>query len=75
MAGVEALAPVTGTVWKIEVRKGDAVAAGDVVMVLESMKMEIAVTAPCDGVVAGILVGEQDPVNEDQPVAIVETAS
>ena len=64
---------VTGNVWKIEVREGDVVEEEDVIMILESMKMEIPVEAPCAGKVSKILVGEKDSVKEDQVVAIIET--
>lgn len=63
---------VTGNVWKIEVREGDIVEEEDVIMILESMKMEIPVEAPCAGKVTRILVNEKDPVKEDQVVAIIE---
>lgn len=63
---------VTGNVWKIEVAEGDIVEEEDVIMILESMKMEIPVEAPCAGKVAKILVSEKDPVKEDQVVAIIE---
>ena len=43
-----------GLVWKIEKRVGDAVAAGDVLLILESMKMELPVEAPAAGTVAEI---------------------
>lgn len=75
MARSEVLAPVTGTVWKIEKSIGDTVAQGDEIMILESMKMEVAVEAPADGKLTELLVAETDPVDEDQPVAIVETSS
>lgn len=64
---------VTGNVWKIEVKAGDKVEADDVLMILESMKMEIPVEAPSAGTVAEILVGEEDAVEEDQIVAVIET--
>lgn len=63
---------VTGNVWKIEVTEGDIVEEEDVIMILESMKMEIPVEAPCAGRIAKILVSEKDPVKEDQIVAIIE---
>lgn len=63
---------VTGNVWKIEVKEGDAVQHEDVIMILESMKMEIPVEAPCAGKVTRILVSEKDHVKEDQVVAIIE---
>ncbi|MEZ5658396.1 MAG: acetyl-CoA carboxylase biotin carboxyl carrier protein subunit [Burkholderiaceae bacterium] len=57
---------VAGTVWKIEKTVGDAVQADDVIMILESMKMEIPVVAPRAGVIAEILVDEAGPVNEGE---------
>ena len=64
---------VTGNVWKIEVKEGDVVEEEDVIMILESMKMEIPVEAPCAGKISKILVSEKDPVKEDQIVAVIET--
>lgn len=73
MAEREVESEVTGNVWKIEVKEGDTVKEEDVIMVLESMKMEIPVEAPCDGTVTRILVSEKDSVQEDQVVAVIET--
>ena len=42
-------------------------------MILESMKMEIPVETPAAGTLAEILVKEEDPIDEDQVVAIIET--
>ena len=64
--------PVVGTVWKIEKNVGHAVAVGDVVMMLESMKMEIPVEATTGGKVSKILVSEGDHISEDDPVAVIE---
>ncbi len=49
------------------------VAAGDAVVIVESMKMEIPVEATEAGTVEGVLVAEGDQVSEDDPVAVVET--
>ncbi len=57
---------IAGSVWKIEVSVGQSVAAGDVLIILESMKMEIPVEAPSAGVVEALHVAEGDPVKEDQ---------
>ena len=57
---------VSGTVWKIERQIGDALAAGDTVMVIEAMKMEIPVEAPCAGTLSKLLVAEGDAVSEGQ---------
>lgn len=64
-------AEVTGTVWKIVAPAGSQVAEGDVVLIVESMKMEIPVCAPCSGVVREVLVAEGDLVAEDEVVAQV----
>ena len=57
-------AHITGTVWKIEVKQGDSVAEGQVLVILESMKMEMPVEAPRAGQVAEIHVAEAQAVNE-----------
>ena len=63
---------VTGTVWKVEVAVGDTVTEGDVLVILESMKMEIPVESPQAGTVAELLVQPKDSVEEDQVVAVIE---
>jgi len=55
---------IPATVWQIAVAEGDEVAEGDQLLILESMKMEIPVTAPAAGRVAKILVNEGDTVDE-----------
>lgn len=64
------LAGISGNVFKIHINEGDKVKAGQVVMVLEAMKMEIEVNAPKDGVIAELCVKAGDSVSEDQAVAI-----
>lgn len=63
---------VTGTVWKVECQAGAGVAEGDTILIIESMKMEIPVLAPCAGRVVKLLVAEGDDVAEGQEVAVVE---
>ena len=70
MADVEA--HITGTVWKIEVAVGDAVAEGDTVLILESMKMEMPVEAEDEGTVKEILVAEGQSVSEGDPLVVLE---
>ena len=53
-AGAALLAPLTGKVLEVRVGDGDAVVAGQVLLVIESMKMELRVCAPHDGVVRGL---------------------
>ena len=62
---------ITGTVWKIEVREGDQVEEDHVLMVLESMKMEIPVMAADAGTVLSVLVKEGEAVREGQDLAII----
>ena len=62
---------VTGTVWKIEVREGDAVTEDQTLVILESMKMEIPVTAPHGGTVLQLLVKEGEAVAEGQDVVVI----
>jgi len=71
---VEVESEVQGSVWKVEVTVGAAVAAGDVLMILESMKMEIPVEAPVAGTVSELRVAPEDPVAEDQVLAIIDSA-
>ena len=65
---------VQGSVWKVEVEAGASVAAGDVLMILESMKMEIPVEAPVAGTVLELKVKPEDPVDEDQVLAVIEAS-
>ena len=69
------LAHITGTVWKIEVEKGRTVAEGDVLVILESMKMEMPIEAPSSGVVIEILVREGQAVNEGATVLVMEVSA
>ncbi|WP_437593931.1 biotin/lipoyl-binding carrier protein [Sorangium sp. So ce1000] len=61
-------AHITGTVWKIEVKPGDTVEEGTVVVILESMKMEMPVEAEEEGTVEEILVTEGAAVTEGAPL-------
>jgi acetyl-CoA carboxylase biotin carboxyl carrier protein len=65
-------AHITGTVWKIEVAVGDAVAEGDTVLILESMKMEMPVEAEDEGTVKEILVEEGQAVSEGDTLVVLE---
>ena len=70
---MEVQAELTATVWKVVVEQGASVAEGDELVILESMKMEIPVEAPCAGKLVELLVVEEDSVQEDQVIAILET--
>ncbi|GAA5315495.1 MAG: urea carboxylase [Candidatus Pelagadaptatus aseana] len=64
--------PMSGSVWQVEVAVGDQVKAGQVLMILESMKMEISVHAPCDGEVMQLLSDEGGRINAGQALVIIE---
>jgi acetyl-CoA/propionyl-CoA carboxylase biotin carboxyl carrier protein len=68
-------APMPGQVLLVPATAGQTVSAGDPVVVLESMKMELVMTAPVDGVVAELNVAVGDRVVVDQPLARVESAA
>ncbi|HLN64368.1 MAG TPA: acetyl-CoA carboxylase biotin carboxyl carrier protein subunit [Symbiobacteriaceae bacterium] len=63
---------MAGTVWKVLVKPGDKVTAGADVLILESMKMEIPISAETDGVVKAVIVKEGDFVNDGDLVVEFE---
>ncbi|HEU4382285.1 MAG TPA: biotin/lipoyl-binding carrier protein [Anaeromyxobacteraceae bacterium] len=65
-------AHITGTVVRIERKPGDAVQAGDALVILESMKMEMPVEAPAAGTVREIRCREGQAVNEGDVLAVLE---
>ncbi len=71
MAEMPVLCELNAVVLKIEVAPGDRVEEGDTLIVLESMKMEIPVSAPRAGTVAAILVEEKQTVEEGQKIAVL----
>jgi acetyl-CoA carboxylase biotin carboxyl carrier protein len=68
---VDVPAHITGTVWKVEKNVGDAVVAGDILIILESMKMEMPIEAPEDGVVKEIRCKPTDSVSEGQVLVVL----
>jgi len=68
----EVKAELVGNVWKITSKPGDVVAEDDVLLILESMKMEISVTAPRAGTVREIRVKETDVVKEGQVLVVLD---
>lgn len=71
MASLEAKTEVTGAVWKIVTEVGQRVEAGDTIMIIESMKMEIPVVTEEGGTIQKFLVEEKTPVTEGQVVALL----
>jgi acetyl-CoA carboxylase biotin carboxyl carrier protein len=69
---VDVTAEMMGSVWRVEKAVGDSVEEEDVLLIIESMKMEIPVEAPCAGRVAEIRVAEGQSVEEGDVLAVIE---
>jgi len=65
-------AEMVANVWKVVAREGDAIADGDTLVILESMKMEIPVLAEDPGTLARLAVAEGDVVQEGDLIAVIE---
>ena len=61
--GTTVESPMPGNIWKVLVKEGQEVKEGEVLIILEAMKMENDIPAPCDGVVASLHVAEGAAVN------------
>jgi glutaconyl-CoA decarboxylase len=70
-SGTQVKAPMPGTILAVKASAGQAVKAGDVIVVLEAMKMENDIVAPCDGTVKEIVVTKGTTVNTDDVLAII----
>lgn len=68
----EVLAALAGNIYKVSVDVGDTVEEDDEVFVVEALKMEIPIYAPCDGTISKIKVKKGDAVEEDDVLAIIE---
>ena len=68
----EVRSEMVANVWKVVVAAGDRVSAGDPLVILESMKMEIPVEAPEDGTVADVAVTEGGVVQEGDLIATID---
>ncbi|CAI7976334.1 Biotinylated protein TB7.3 [Frankia sp. Hr75.2] len=69
----EVRAEMVANVWKVVVGVGDSVAAGDALVILDSMKMEIPVISEEGGTVASIAVNEGDVVQDGDLIAVVDS--
>jgi urea carboxylase len=67
---IEAL--IAGNLWQVQVQPGQRVVAGDVLVILESMKMEISLDAPCNGTVREVRAMPGTPVRAGQCVVVIE---
>ena len=68
----DVVAEMVANVWRVVAVPGDAVSAGDPLVILESMKMEIPVESPLDGTVREVPVREGGVVQEGDVIAVVE---
>jgi pyruvate carboxylase subunit B len=70
-SGFEVVATLPGSVFKVTSTVGQNVKKGDILLVLEAMKMEIEIVSPQDGVVSAILVNQGDNVEDGQPLVVL----
>jgi len=66
---IDVVAPIVGNIWQLQAEIGDSVDVGQTLMILESMKMEIPITAPRAGIVTTIPVDLAQIVQEGDVVA------
>ncbi|MGN0550035.1 MAG: biotin/lipoyl-containing protein [Acutalibacteraceae bacterium] len=71
VSGTQVISPMPGTILKVNASEGQAVKAGDVIFILEAMKMENEIVAPCDGTIKQILVAKGSTVDTDQILAVL----
>jgi acetyl-CoA carboxylase biotin carboxyl carrier protein len=72
MTLIDVKTEITGNVWKIEANEGDTVTEGQMLVILESMKMEIPILSPEDGVLKELRIKEGDVTTEGDVVAVIE---
>ncbi|NLC21294.1 MAG: biotin/lipoyl-binding carrier protein [Halomonadaceae bacterium] len=72
MTLIDVKTEITGNVWKIEANEGDTVTEGQVLVILESMKMEIPILSPEDGALKELRIKEGDVTTEGDVVAVIE---
>ncbi|MBP8994018.1 MAG: biotin/lipoyl-binding protein [Bacteroidales bacterium] len=71
-SGTKITAPMPGTILDVKVAVGDSVTKGQPIIVLEAMKMENDIVAPCDGKVTSVLVKKNDTVNSSDTLATIQ---
>lgn len=69
--GETVCAPMPGNVWKVKVKNGDVVKKGDVLIILEAMKMENEIMAMCDGTVSDFSVSEGQSLDSGALICII----
>ena len=69
--GVKVTSPMPGNMWKVLVKQGQSVKEGDVLVILEAMKMENEIMSPCDGVITSLNVSEGATVDTDALICVI----
>lgn len=69
--GEKVVAPMPGTILEVKASNGASVKKGDVLFILEAMKMENDIVAPCDGTVSSVLVNKGDTVGTNDALATI----
>ena len=69
--GQKVNAPMPGTILEVRVTEGAAVKKGDILLILEAMKMENEIMAPCDGTVKQIVAAKGASVNSGDPLIVI----
>jgi len=72
MAQENVQVPITGKIISVNVKSGDTVAEGDIICILESMKMENPILAPVGGTVAKVGVATDQTVKPGDTIAVIE---
>ena len=70
-SGTTVAAPMPGNILKVMVKPGDAVKSGQILLLLEAMKMENEIYSPCDGTVSSVLVSVGGTVNSNDPRVVI----
>lgn len=70
-AGEQITAPMPGTILSVKVKQGDAVKAGQILVILEAMKMENEIVAPRDGTIAQVVVAQGASVDTGAPLVVL----
>lgn len=69
--GTNVVSPMPGTILSVNVSQGSSVSSGDVIVILEAMKMENEIVAPCAGTVKQLLVQKGSTVETDSVLAVI----